>query len=703
MDDNLAPSGVARASALWTDARKGVRAWAILLLIALAASAEDPIDVLRERIDDGDPDVREECIAVLDKDPTEMRAWVELFRRAVAPRDQDLLDRAERVRASWERRARGKTGPMVASALALLLVKGVEVHGGTYTVVIGPGGGQGFTSPALSAAESLVRRAERFAPADPWVVHARFLLDRAGWRGEDAPGRIASLAAPVFAALEKDPDNIVLLEALSLLPESPEQERAKERLLEVAAGAHPRLLPGFRMAGVSYKGGRTDVDALQRVFHETPRESLYLDDMAFRLAEAFHHQRGDPGAARRWYDEAIALDRGNCLGPASLAYADLLVDEFDEPARAVDLLRAYREKGLGTRSDPMFATAPGRVLFRIGEIQRSRLAAPREAAESFLAGLAEARAGGRDDEAYDYYYLAAGDCLAEAGDHRGAMSLYGQFQARSDTPMPELWGRWMASYVRVSPYFTISMGFTVLLTALSGVLAIVVLVSQWSRARRYLVAAAVLTLLVGGTQVIVHGWALGVPKADLVWTGLLSARTFLVVPAGMALAAAVGIRTPRARRAARSIAAGVVAGLVMGALTWAFLAWKTPRPSDLLEFLWDPLREGELGAILEPSRHPVAAVLLVMTAGVVEELTCRLFFLGLLVRSLRAVPGRWAISVFLVSFFWAIAHAGMVEPESWKLAQVFTLGIVLGVLARREGILACIVAHALFNAVGVWV
>ncbi|MEK7866165.1 MAG: CPBP family intramembrane glutamic endopeptidase, partial [Planctomycetota bacterium] len=392
-----------------------------------------------------------------------------------------------------------------------------------------------------------------------------------------------------------------------------------------------------------------------------------------------------------------------CLGPASLAYADLLVDEFNEPARAVELLRDYRAKGLASRGDPIFLSTPGQVLFRIGEIQRSRLAAPREAAESFLDGLAEARAGGRDVEAYAYYYLAAGDCLAEAGDHRGAMSLYGLYQARSEAPLPELWGRWMACYLRVSPYFTISMGFTLLLTALSGVLAIVVLVSQWSRTRNYLLHAAVLTLLVGGTQVVVHGWALGVPKTDLLWTGLFSARTFLVVPAGMALAAAVGIRTPRARRAARSIAAGVVAGLVMGAITWAFLAWQTPRPSDLLQFLWDPLREGELGAILEPSRHPVSAVLLVMTAGVVEEITCRLFFLGLLVRSLRAVSGRWAISVFLVSFFWAIAHAGMVEPESWKLAQVFTLGLVLGVLAKREGILACIVAHALFNAVGVWV
>lgn len=681
-----------------------VRSMTALVLVSALALADDPLDALRERIDDGDLDAREEVLALLEEDPTRMRAWVELFRHAAAPRDQALLDRAERLRSSWERRAPGRPGPLVAAALFRLLVRGIEARGTTYTVVIGRGrDSAGFTNPALAAAETLVLRAERIAPDDPWVVYARFLLDRASWPGEVDPDRIASLASPVFAALEKEPDNVVLLEALALLPESPAQERAEKALLELAARSHPRLLPAFRMAAVSHQPDRVYPVALERVFHETPRESLYLDDMAWRLAEVFHHQRGDPGAARRWYDELVSLDRGGALGPGLLAYAHLLVDEFNEPARAVELLGLYVERRLDARAEPHSAPPPGEVRFRIGEIQRSRLRAPKEAAESFIEGLAEARAAGRGLESYGYYYLAAGDCLAEAGDHRGAMELYGRYQAQSDRPVPELWARWMGCYLRVSPYFTISMGLTVLLTALSGVLAIVVFVSRWPRTRRYLGHAVVLTLLVGGTQVIVHGVALGVPKADLIWTGLLSARTFVMVPAGMVLAAAVGIRTPRARGAARAVAAGVVACLAMGAVTWALLAWQKPRPSELLEFLWEPLREGELGAILHPRDHPVSAVLLVMTAGVAEELTCRLFFLGLLVRSLRSLPGRWGISIVLVSFFWAIAHAGMVEPESWKLLQVFALGLILGVLARREGILACVVAHAAFNAVGVWV
>ena len=74
------------------------------------------------------------------------------------PGQAQFLDRAERVRASWERRARGKTGPMIASALALLLVKGAESHGGRFTITIGPGGA-GFTSPEIAAADSVVRRA----------------------------------------------------------------------------------------------------------------------------------------------------------------------------------------------------------------------------------------------------------------------------------------------------------------------------------------------------------------------------------------------------------------------------------------------------------------------------------------------------------------------------------------------------------------
>ena len=55
----------------------------------------------------------------------------------------------------------------------------------------------------------------------------------------------------------------------------------------------------------------------------------------------------------------------------------------------------------------------------------------------------------------------------------------------------------------------------------------------------------------------------------------------------------------------------------------------------------------------------------------------------------------WAIIV--TTTFWTLGHAGVMQPEWVKFVQIFVFGLLLGLLNRRYGILACIAVHGIFN------
>ncbi|MCR9260359.1 MAG: CPBP family intramembrane metalloprotease [Pseudomonadaceae bacterium] len=49
------------------------------------------------------------------------------------------------------------------------------------------------------------------------------------------------------------------------------------------------------------------------------------------------------------------------------------------------------------------------------------------------------------------------------------------------------------------------------------------------------------------------------------------------------------------------------------------------------------------------------------------------------------------------SFIWMLGHVGMMDPDWAKFLQIFLIGLLLGFMNRKYGVLACIVTHCLFN------
>ncbi|MCY3819267.1 MAG: CPBP family intramembrane metalloprotease [Gammaproteobacteria bacterium] len=135
----------------------------------------------------------------------------------------------------------------------------------------------------------------------------------------------------------------------------------------------------------------------------------------------------------------------------------------------------------------------------------------------------------------------------------------------------------------------------------------------------------------------------------------------------------------------RSPAAPVLWGVLLAG-TWTiytvllFHATK-PVPSDAARNLFGSF---DIGASM------AVAVLAVSVAAVGEELMFRLGIQNYIARIFGWWDHRYWLAIILSAALWSLGHAGTLEPDRVKIAQVFPAGLVLGRLARKHGIEACI-------------
>ena len=119
-----------------------------------------------------------------------------------------------------------------------------------------------------------------------------------------------------------------------------------------------------------------------------------------------------------------------------------------------------------------------------------------------------------------------------------------------------------------------------------------------------------------------------------------------------------------------------------------------------LFWLTSPRMAPTLRALVGPPSGPsLIAGLVFVRFAVVEEITYRLAVQSFLARKLRLQGRRYVVAIVLASALWTLGHAGTLEPEWIKFAQIFPIGIALGFLFRKYGVESCIFAHAIFNVV----
>lgn len=135
-----------------------------------------------------------------------------------------------------------------------------------------------------------------------------------------------------------------------------------------------------------------------------------------------------------------------------------------------------------------------------------------------------------------------------------------------------------------------------------------------------------------------------------------------------------------------------VALAVTAMLGWTALLFVATR-ERLLAPTPDPLR---LSA-LPPALRWIFLAMMLALAPIVEEAIFRHYLLYRLAAWLRKGPAPRVAPIMLTSLAFAACHASLLLPYGVKFAQTAVLGAILGVLAWREGLVAAIAAHALFN------
>jgi len=101
----------------------------------------------------------------------------------------------------------------------------------------------------------------------------------------------------------------------------------------------------------------------------------------------------------------------------------------------------------------------------------------------------------------------------------------------------------------------------------------------------------------------------------------------------------------------------------------------------------------------DPFALSFVAILAVASLGFGEEITFRLGLQNGLTYLFRTSRFAHYWAVLATAGFWSLGHIGTLEPGWVKFAQVFAIGLVLGQMNRRFGVIPCIVTHSTFNVV----
>jgi len=201
--------------------------------------------------------------------------------------------------------------------------------------------------------------------------------------------------------------------------------------------------------------------------------------------------------------------------------------------------------------------------------------------------------------------------------------------------------------------------------------------------------------------------AIGVPQ--LCCMGLVAfVRVIVFGAVGMYCAASVGsphaplLRATITRR--RHLARGLSRGLLLWvpALVAAAIAYScalfTLVPVRMSEDVREMLESSAISSPIsaEPS---LLAALVMLEFALGEEVAFRLGVQNYIAKLFKLRGNGYWIAIVFTAVFWSVAHINMLEPGWAKVLQVFPLGLALGLLSRRYGIEACILAHGLFNLI----
>lgn len=144
------------------------------------------------------------------------------------------------------------------------------------------------------------------------------------------------------------------------------------------------------------------------------------------------------------------------------------------------------------------------------------------------------------------------------------------------------------------------------------------------------------------------------------------------------------------------IRAGLVGGLIFAFYTLILLKLTKPLYSSGV------FSQQELESTFGISQFWFIQVLWVLEAAWVEEIVFRLGLQNAVAMlfKMRGESSYWN-AIGIAALVWALAHTTLAIPPWIKYAQIFPIGLALGWMYRKYGLESCMLAHGLFNLLGV--
>ncbi len=144
---------------------------------------------------------------------------------------------------------------------------------------------------------------------------------------------------------------------------------------------------------------------------------------------------------------------------------------------------------------------------------------------------------------------------------------------------------------------------------------------------------------------------------------------------------------------------GIVFGVsILGILYSSILfLLTTPQLSEIAQQEFGVSSIGSEGVIT--IQNVFVLLQFAIAIAIAEEIVFRLGIQNFLAKHLKLQSENYWIAIFITSVLWSLGHAGVLEPEWVKLAQIFPVGLMLGWLYKKFGAESTMLAHGIFNLV----
>lgn len=137
--------------------------------------------------------------------------------------------------------------------------------------------------------------------------------------------------------------------------------------------------------------------------------------------------------------------------------------------------------------------------------------------------------------------------------------------------------------------------------------------------------------------------------------------------------------------------------VIAGSAVFSYALFKLTSPSASENI--KNLIESESNIIGTLKTSNLGLIFTMLGVAIAEELVFRFIFPNFLAHRFKLDGNKYWIAIIISSFFWTISHAGILNPEWVKFAQIFPIGLAFGWLCRKHGLESSIFAHAGFNII----